>query len=446
MTQAATEYSRLEEVANIRCPRASVLVVGVPEARAGHVGANRRVSARADGSDPDSRLPGLDGLRGWAALAVLAGHCWFNSGMWKIDEGGLLALMAASSSGVDVFFVLSGFVLYLPWAEGRSDPSDGYWRKRAARLLPLYWMLLILAVGLEWLLPRLAEPTDVTGAGVLPLVAHLTFLHLPLEGLGVPTGLLPAALTWTLCIEVAFYAVLPVIARPFRKHPVAGVLTGVLLALTWRAAILLLAGRGRLGAVDDLAVRMAAQAPMFGAHFAVGMGAAHFAARARMNATTLRARRHLAKVGGLAAITGLIGLLATIELAGQRAVSGAGGEAGRYLDSLPVAAMAGVLVTGLAVGGGRLVRWATNTVAVHIGRWSYGLYLVHYPVILVLNGLGAFSSDGKATSFAGLLAATLFFSIVLAADAHYLVERPAIAWARERRSPAVTAPIAVAGS
>jgi peptidoglycan/LPS O-acetylase OafA/YrhL len=349
--------------------------------------------------------------------------------MWKLDHGGLLALMAASSSGVDVFFVLSAFVLFLPWTDGRPVASAcQFWRRRACRILPLYWLLIGLACGLEWVLPRLPVPVAAGGASAGQIGAHLALLHLQFTALGWTSGLRAAALSWTLCVEVVFYLLLPLIARRFAAHPVVGVLGGVAIALAWRAFVLVAAGRAAPGAVDALGVRLAAQPPMFAAHFAFGMGAASFSAELRHAGVASQPRQR--QVARLAPIAGLVGLIGVVVVAGHRLLSGAGGEGGRYLESLPVAAMAAVLICALSLGAEGAPRWATNIVARHLGLWSYGLYLIHYPVLLLISGLGLFNADGSLRSFLLLLGSTAVVSVVLAADVYYLIERPVMRWSR----------------
>ena len=80
-------------------------------------------------------VPALDGLRAVAAGAVLLTHVAFRTGQTQAGAGG--AVLARFDAGVAVFFVLSGFLLY-----PATRPLGRYALRRAARILPAYWVLL----------------------------------------------------------------------------------------------------------------------------------------------------------------------------------------------------------------------------------------------------------------------------------------------------------------
>src|SRR5437899_2546960 len=91
------------------------------------------------------RLAALDGLRAVAAGSVLVYHCWLFSSPARLswNLGPLTTFMQPLQAGVVLFFVLSGFLLYLPIARsivgGGAKPSTRrYLRNRALRILPAY--------------------------------------------------------------------------------------------------------------------------------------------------------------------------------------------------------------------------------------------------------------------------------------------------------------------
>src|SRR6266516_1997197 len=101
-------------------------------------------AARRAGA-PGRSLPMLDGLRAVAALAVLLTHVAFQTGEVARAAGG--AVLARLDAGVAVFFVLSGFLLYRPYALARASGTPRpsirrYVLRRAARILPAYWLAL----------------------------------------------------------------------------------------------------------------------------------------------------------------------------------------------------------------------------------------------------------------------------------------------------------------
>jgi peptidoglycan/LPS O-acetylase OafA/YrhL len=155
-------------------------------------GTERRALPDPTGLDR-GRSSGLDGLRAFAALLVVAFHLKTVSG---VSFGPLDPFVHGGDSGVYLFFALSGYLLYKPFVRGRVDLLD-YAAKRSGRILPGYFVAL---VGL----------TVITGSR-LPLEHPLPYLSmtapfdLPLrEFLGN---------AWTLTAELLFYVTLPLMAR-----------------------------------------------------------------------------------------------------------------------------------------------------------------------------------------------------------------------------------------
>jgi peptidoglycan/LPS O-acetylase OafA/YrhL len=165
------------------------------------------------------RLPGVEGLRGIAACAIVLHHGWLfsNPDGPSLGRGGAFGTLFSSLAlGVTLFFALSGFLLYRPFAaallRGRDLPAIGaYFRNRALRILPAYWcILLVAALVLRSASVRAPDGRLVTGALSDPVVLGQTALLLQdyrpqtlLSGIG------PA---WSLAVEAVFYVVLPLLA------------------------------------------------------------------------------------------------------------------------------------------------------------------------------------------------------------------------------------------
>jgi peptidoglycan/LPS O-acetylase OafA/YrhL len=147
-----------------------------------------------------AKLDVINGLRGVAIVAVIWHHLF---GLY-FKPGSAAALPAASGPavylsygwiGVQLFFVLSGFVLYLPYAEGRAKLETradlwGFYRRRAARLLPLYYIVAVLCLALNQPPPDGAKfGAELVSMGLVlfPFVAHgfEPYLNPPLWSLGV---------------------------------------------------------------------------------------------------------------------------------------------------------------------------------------------------------------------------------------------------------------------
>jgi exopolysaccharide production protein ExoZ len=187
-----------------------------------------------------AHLPALDGLRAFASLFVFNvhafGYCLVNFYGWTDTEAGaypgwcvesLVLWLHRSWFGVDLFFVLSGFLMARQFAFARARPAD-FLARRAWRVLPAYLLALVLAALARW-------AVDDTLFGARDWLANLVFLHGFLE-LGWP-GINPV--TWSMSYEVAFYLAVPLIAMLFatarRDLPVHVVIAAALLALIlWR--------------------------------------------------------------------------------------------------------------------------------------------------------------------------------------------------------------------
>ncbi|MBJ6765834.1 acyltransferase [Myxococcaceae bacterium JPH2] len=155
-------------------------------------------------------MPGLDLLRGLAILLVIT---------WHYPKGGapdaFLTLSKVGWTGVELFFVLSGFLiggqLLEPVARGETPSLSRFYLRRAFRILPSFWV--VLAVYL--FLPALRERTLVT-----PAWRFLTFT----QNFGLHFNAFSHA--WSLCVEEHFYLVLPLLVLALRRARASHVLVG----------------------------------------------------------------------------------------------------------------------------------------------------------------------------------------------------------------------------
>jgi peptidoglycan/LPS O-acetylase OafA/YrhL len=153
-------------------------------------------------SQPDRTFPTLNAVRGIGALMVLTTHAAFNTG--QILRGWPGGPLARLDFGVPLFFVLSGFLLSRPFflaiGRGERHPSTRHYLwKRALRILPLYWVVVVVALTFD-------PANQDLGWEVWVRQLTLTQLYFP--------TLLPQSLTqmWSLCTEVAFYVLMPLTA------------------------------------------------------------------------------------------------------------------------------------------------------------------------------------------------------------------------------------------
>jgi peptidoglycan/LPS O-acetylase OafA/YrhL len=153
-------------------------------------------SAAAVAKHRPSRLPSLQVLRFLAAFLVVLFHA--GAGL-QIEYGLSSNLFHYGASGVDVFFVLSGFIIAYT-----SDASRGvfyFLKRRVARIVPLYWFLTAGVIVIALVMPQLLNSTVVNAETVWK-----SFLFIPYEK---DSGLLQPILFlgWTLCYEMYFYLV-----------------------------------------------------------------------------------------------------------------------------------------------------------------------------------------------------------------------------------------------
>lgn len=184
-----------------------------------------------------SRYTSLDGLRGLAAFVVLIHHCFLVSPQLSsaVDSNGTgpfdlwvwwatftpLHLLWAGQEAVYVFFILSGFVLTLPFV-GNSRPNwAAYFPKRIVRIYLPVWASLVLALGVAWAFPRVADPEFSSWVNLHDELPKVLSDALLLWGAGSLNSPL-----WSLQWEMTFSLLLPlyvVAAEAFRRRWLVGI-------------------------------------------------------------------------------------------------------------------------------------------------------------------------------------------------------------------------------
>jgi peptidoglycan/LPS O-acetylase OafA/YrhL len=375
--------------------------------------------------DLDRRIRPLDGIRALAVLAVLATHAGI-----PFLPGGFI--------GVDVFFVLSGFLitslLYDELAvTGRID-LGGFWTRRARRLLPAALVMIVAVVAAR----PLFVPDSVAALRGDAIATALWSgnWRWALQGTnyfaqgGTPS---PLQHTWSLAVEEQFYLLWPLLllvcCAVRRRRLLALSLAGVTVSALATYVLARVASPGRVYFGTDTR----AQELLVGAALA-----ALLAPTWRWRATTplgtqspqpagRRPLPLLLSVCGLAALTGV--------------ATAADGAPSEFRDGLLLftALAAAALVAGVVLDSGQPVaRLLSTRLLVGIGRISYGLYLWHWPVYLVL--------DGERTGLHGYVLAALRAAVtgVFAGASFVLIERPAqrVRWRPRRMLPAAAAGVA----
>jgi peptidoglycan/LPS O-acetylase OafA/YrhL len=198
------------------------------------------------------RVLELDGIRGTAILIVLIFH-------WIVLEGGsgifpqiIYNLGQFGWSGVDLFFVLSGFLIggNLIDVKDSKNYYKVFYMRRFCRILPLYFVVLVLAAVIYYSsLPP--ESHKWLFGSILPWQSYLIFVQNFAMAIKNSMGSKVIDATWSLAIEEQFYLTLPFVVRFFRKEYLPYIfLTGIILAPIIRIGIYLALGSERSGVAN----------------------------------------------------------------------------------------------------------------------------------------------------------------------------------------------------
>jgi peptidoglycan/LPS O-acetylase OafA/YrhL len=378
------------------------------------------------GSPGPGRLAALDAVRAIGSIAVVVFHVGFNTGV--NFHGTWQGLVSRLDSGVAVFFVLSGFLLFRPFAHalatGRERPgvSRFLWR-RAVRILPAYWLVVTVCL--------LAIPSN-RDTSALNWVKHLTLTQIYGQAqLGHGLGQM-----WSLCTEFAFYLVLPLLALVAlgrRWQPVRTVVTVAVLCVglngAWFASWV-------LGYVRPFPASM--QLPSHLLWFGAGITLAtiHVALATGTGPARWRLLDDVANApfACWAVAVGVLGVAST-PLVGPRDLAPQSNVA-FFTKAVLYAVIAALVLIPVAFGRDNAVKRAFSTTPARwLGAVSYGLFLWH-PFVLELI-YGVYGYPFFTGQLVTILTLTLAGGLFLAALSYYTVERPLQRWAarpRVRRS------------
>ena len=375
-----------------------------------------RSAAEVDRSLERGHILSLDGLRGIAILLVVASH--FVSNLRITAEGPawiLVSIAHAGWTGVDLFFVLSGFLITGILVDARGSPSyfKAFYARRALRILPAYYgFLFVIFVVL---------PALHLGAGDNYMLArqHQGWYWLHLTNVMMAIGEIPGrgpypnTLFWSLAVEEQFYFLWPAIVllvppRAMKKVCIGGIvlciglrIVGALVGVSGLALSVLPITRG-----DTL--------------FVGGLLAIEYR---RGNLPEWAGRAKIASIG---AVVVLAALMATYRRLDYH-------DAGTAMvGSIAIMVLgASAVVVATSSERARFAVWLRSGFLRFFGRYSYALYIVHTAVLASLNhyrpfaALKGFGSAGFALqvgwalSYVGLSTLIAFFSWHLV-EKHFL--------------------------
>src|SRR5579859_7581975 len=362
------------------------------------------IEQQSDGTDTTTtnsprRAPGLDGVRALAVLAVMG----FHEGASELTGGFL---------GVDVFFVLSGFLITDLLATqydraGRLDLKD-FWSRRARRLLPALALMLVVVTAAATVI----EP-DQGGSLRLALLAAVTYTsnwyqilhHVSyFAALGLFTAPPPLDHLWSLAIEEQFYLIWPLLLwlLILRLNGRRARVTATLILAALSALAMALEYSPGDPSLVYYGTDTHASALLIGAALALAFPLATVASLATAQVRRLDA-------------AGVVGLVMLAWAAGHFS----GNDRAVYPFGLILAAAGAAGLVAAAAGTGVIAAMTSLPPLRWLGIRSYGIYLWHWPVIALA---GAITGPGPTSPWLWLIETAT--SIALACLSWEFVEAP----------------------
>lgn len=348
-------------------------------------------------SSPPRTFDSLTGLRFILALWIAVFHL---GDMYDHAGWGSHPFMKAGIARVDLFFVLSGFVLtHIYWARTEREFDFGrFLQARFARLFPLHLLALSIIAAMVVFGHLAGRVDDVAPYTVQGLLANIFLL----QAWGIPGAVAWNFPAWTVSAEFAGYLLFPLflaLATSFRNRPVLFLGATLVFVIAIDVAFRLILGHSLTQATGDLGALRGASVMLTGVAGRVAFEAMRFSARS----------------GAILAIAGAVIAGVAAWLAISTAVIAAGGV---------------LIIVGLAA---RDMAGATTFLEsprmVRLGQWSYGIFILHVPVYMVIAN-GARFLGHELVMDLGTSAVMVAIVVILAAFAHHLIEEPARKWIR----------------
>ncbi|MGC2161748.1 MAG: acyltransferase, partial [Silvibacterium sp.] len=297
-----------------------------------------------------SYIPELQGLRGLAVLGVVIYHCHPRlQGTW------LYYRSLWGWAGVNLFFVLSGFLITSILLEAREKPHyfKNFYARRALRIWPVYLLVLVICyANAPWFIGLSIWDAVRTA----PWWAYLLFLQ-NLFHIAMPPAI---GQTWSLAIEEQYYFVWAPVVR-FLRRP-------------WMLAVPL-----TVALVGCPLLRMHHQAWLTPTHTLIHLDGIALGSLMALGLYTIRISRRVWLAIGIAGL--VLGIAATATIAGGTA----------FLDSALAAAFGGAVLAAIASTGARnpLNAVLRRGPLAFYGRISYGLYMIHIMVFIYFGWFDA---------------------------------------------------------
>jgi peptidoglycan/LPS O-acetylase OafA/YrhL len=166
-----------------------------------------------------TRQAGIEGLRAFAACSIVVYHCWLLASPTEAPSLGPVSRTVIPNLpvGVTLFFALSGYLLYRPFAaaliRAEARPSVSvFLRNRALRIFPAYWVILLVSALILGTVYVRESPFDLGTGGLLHRPGTFFATALLVQNYSPSTYFSGIGPAWSLAIELAFYLTLPLLA------------------------------------------------------------------------------------------------------------------------------------------------------------------------------------------------------------------------------------------
>ncbi len=368
-----------------------------------------------------SHLAGLDGIRAVAVLSVLFYHLDFS---WA--RGGFL--------GVDIFFVLSGFLITTLLLEERLETGRlvlvEFWRRRARRLLPALFLMVSVVVLAPLVMSRVFHSSalgavdldQLRGLGLASIFYYANWFVI-YSGPGYFaqfSGQSPLLHTWSLAIEEQFYLVWPLLTYFLLRRGVdvsrrVGVGVSIAVALLSSGLMALLYHPHSASSLNY--VYNASFTRLF--DLAVGAGLAWWVVERPALPTSLRWLNPLSMAATAALVVAFYYAGSTSGQPGNAVPVDFMFEGGFLLCALA----AGAVIASVRVQSSWLARALSIRPLRAVGQVSYGVYLWHWPIIVYVTAASVHLGGKK------LLLVRLVLIALATVASYFLLEKPI----RERR-------------
>ena len=334
----------------------------------------------------------IQGLRAAASLLIAVYHIWFNR----------------VSGGVDVFFVLSGFLIIGSLTREVESQQrvamSAYYTRIARRIFPLAYVVLGVAIVGTWIFVSRVYWDDMFGGirAASVYLANVFFASTSVEYLGQDANTSPVQHFWAMSIQGQFYLFVPlfIVAVAYMARRLGTSLRGFIVS---SIAVITV-----LSFVFSVIATPREPAPMYFNSFArvweFGIGGL-----LALVATRLIFRERIASVMAWVGVVVVFGNAAVI---GDIAYPG-------YIALVPVAGAVLVVLAGQTAAPSLPIRFLGTKPLARLGEYSYGFFLWHWPLLI----FGKLHFNAESVSFIGGVA-ILLGSLVLAVVTYHLIEVP----------------------